>query len=72
MTYRFYHTFDSGRRIGYEVKYEWDGDDLIFGMPECIEQPLLYQEDEHEYHVFVEWLKEEAYTLASNLLKEKK
>lgn len=65
MTYHFYHTFESGRQVGYRWEVTRDGDDITIDN-ECVLRPILYPEDEHEYEVFAEYMNQEIFQIVQD------
>lgn len=68
MIYRFFHTFESGRGVGYEIEINVVGKELQISGLNCILSDLLYEEDQHEYEVLVAYLEQEVLQLAQDLI----
>ena len=58
MTYQFYHTFESGKQVGYEIILKQEDKNIMVDTI-CILQPLLEEQDENEFYIFREYMNQE-------------
>lgn len=58
MIYKFYHTFESGKQVGYEIILKQEDKNIMVDTV-CIVQPLLEEKDEQEFYIYREWMNQE-------------